>query len=240
MNNCTTNNTIQFSSDLSLSLALKKTLCEDHLKDQEKNHLYLHCIGLLKELYDDFLESLNYFLHHYGYDEVSSCQALMVYSIGGRFLSLQDLSSLTSKTNASYHGRKLFLQGYIHYNTNSRDKRMLSISLTPQGQGLCQCLDIFFQHHLEKFQHLFQLNQDHWNFCINEGKKIKSFYKAPMAWQLSKEQEDALRGLNIQKPLCKNNTQHFKISPKTRYAPKHEVLGLWMKEYRKKEEDKTK
>lgn len=207
------------------------------LNQNQRIYLYLHCLASLREIYSDFLDSLDRFLAHQGYSEITSCQALMIYAIGERFLSLQDLGALTSKRNASYHGRKLLAQGYIQSSTNPRDKRMLAISLTPLGQGLCKHLEIFFHHHLTLFSEIFHATPSHWSAVQDQSKRLKGFYQGSLSWQLCKKDQEFLESLGVLKP-AEPLREDFKMSSKLRYSPKHEVLGLWMKEYRAKEKNK--
>jgi len=109
--------------------------------DAKKN--YFEIINLLDELNVLFLKSLKNNMDRTYKFEVTPTQAMIVYRINNRILSINDIikEGYYKGANVTYNLRKLDHNGYISKTLNHYDGRSTLIGLTDKGRSLWENID---------------------------------------------------------------------------------------------------
>lgn len=112
---------------------------------------YLDIIFGIERLNKSIADTINIELEKAGISDINNIQALLLYHIGDKVLSIGELISrgYYLGTNISYNLKKLVNYGYLEQNIASFDKRSSLIKLTDKGNKIYQKLDEIFEKHSE-------------------------------------------------------------------------------------------
>lgn len=110
---------------------------------------YLECISGIERLHRLFLEVIKAELDALRVRDINNVQSLILYSIGGRSISISELTrrGYFLGANVSYNLKKMAEAGYLRQARSSHDRRSITVSLTEKGQDLSDLLETVFQRH---------------------------------------------------------------------------------------------
>jgi DNA-binding MarR family transcriptional regulator len=110
---------------------------------------YIEVLTLIARLHRRVLDSINSELHSIHRQGVTAAQALMLYYIGDRTLSAQQvMTDCYLGTNASYNLAKLRKMALISSQGDDTDKRKVRIALTKSGQTVRGAVAAMFDRHV--------------------------------------------------------------------------------------------
>lgn len=115
---------------------------------------YYRSIFMVEKLHRLFLESVKYELNKNRIKDITNVEALILYNIGERKLSVGDLTTYGCYlgSNVTYNLRKLVENGYVYQCPRVNDRRSSEIKLTEKGLNLYDHLEKFFENHATKLQ----------------------------------------------------------------------------------------
>lgn len=110
---------------------------------------YLDVIGSIERLNKLLLDAIDIEIEKIGVSDINNVQALLVYNIGNKILTIGELSSrgYYLGTNISYNLKKLVKYGYVEQSAAEFDKRSSFVKLTEKGLKFCRNLDAAFVQH---------------------------------------------------------------------------------------------
>lgn len=116
-------------------------------RDMKKR--YLDVICSIERLNKLLLDAIDTEIEKMGISDINNVQALLIYNIGNKVLTIGELSSrgYYLGTNISYNLKKLVKYGYIEQSTAEFDKRSSFVKLTEKGLKFCKSLDYVFSQH---------------------------------------------------------------------------------------------
>jgi DNA-binding MarR family transcriptional regulator len=99
---------------------------------------YMNAIAMVERLHRRLLDVVNDELGRARRDDVNAAQALMLFNIGDRELTVSELRSQGCYlgSNASYNVKKLVEGGYLRYAKSRVDRRCVRISLDTRGKEI--------------------------------------------------------------------------------------------------------
>jgi len=114
---------------------------------------YFETILLTERVYRVFLDVINRKLDQEEIYDLTSIQALVIYSIGKNRLTVGELSSrgYYQGTNVSYNLKKMIQFGYVQQTPAEHDKRTIFIHLTPKGLKIYELISQTLTKHEETF-----------------------------------------------------------------------------------------
>ncbi len=107
---------------------------------------YFESIGMMERLHRLFLEVMKMELDRLHIEDITSLQAIVLYNIGKRQLTIGELKSRGCYlgTNVNYNLQKMKDNNYIISVDGNRDKRSTYIKLSAKGLELFQTLQFIF------------------------------------------------------------------------------------------------
>lgn len=108
---------------------------------------YYDSITMIESVYRLFLDTLTLQLNKAQIRDINSVQAVILYNIGDRTLSIGELTGQGCylATNVSYNLRKLVENGYILKEPQKYDRRSNQVKRTKKGLDLSEKLDQIFE-----------------------------------------------------------------------------------------------
>ena len=108
---------------------------------------YYNIINITEKLHRLFLNLLNTDLDKLGVHDINSVQALILYNIAYKEISVGDLTDrgYYQGSNSSYNIKNMIQNGYIDNWQNVVDKRMVSLKLTKKGINLYKQIEKIFE-----------------------------------------------------------------------------------------------
>lgn len=104
---------------------------------------YLNVISSIERIHRLFLEVIDCELIKLKITDINSTQALLLYNIGEKVLSVGEISArgYYLGTNVSYNLKKITTAGYIEQNVATYDRRSSLIKLSKRGLQLYKTID---------------------------------------------------------------------------------------------------
>jgi len=112
---------------------------------------YLEVISLIERLHRSFLDVVKLELDGYGFHDINSVQAMLLFNIGDAEISVRDLTlrGYYLGSNVSYNIKKMVKNGYIMQERSVHDRRSIHVKLTDKGRDLCDRLSGMHQRHIQ-------------------------------------------------------------------------------------------
>ena len=104
---------------------------------------YLSIVSAIERIHRLYLDLIGAELERLGINDLNNVQALLLYNIGERTLSVGEICArgYYLGTNISYNLRKLAQVGYVEQASAIHDRRASLTKLTKKGSQLCKNID---------------------------------------------------------------------------------------------------
>ncbi|NWG46603.1 MAG: winged helix DNA-binding protein [Alphaproteobacteria bacterium] len=147
---------------------------------------YLRALNLVERLHRQLLDVIKDELERTGQTDVNSVQALLLYNIGDAELTAGELRTRGHYlgSNVSYNLKKLVEAGYINHERSQSDRRSVRVSLSPQGQVICDLVAGLFARHLTSLEPVGGVNADdceHMNLTLQ---RLERFWGDQIRYRL--------------------------------------------------------
>jgi DNA-binding MarR family transcriptional regulator len=117
---------------------------------------YLQAVELIERLHRRLLDLIKDEFGRRGRTEINPVQALLLYNIGDKELSVGHLRShgYYLGTNVSYNVKKLADIGLLEHRSSDLDRRSVQIKLTAKGREVCEIVEAVYSKHAWTIEHL--------------------------------------------------------------------------------------
>lgn len=113
-------------------------------------HNYQDIITLIERLHRYFLDVVKVELDRLGIEDVNSAQALILFNIGKKELTVGELvkRGYYLGANISYNVKKMAENAYLVHERSTLDRRSNCIRLSDKGLVLYDKMTVMFEHHI--------------------------------------------------------------------------------------------
>ena len=147
------------------------------MKDNDIQESYLELVMLFERLHRLFLELLRAELDKMAVKNLSNVQALILYNIGEREVTVGEISNrgYYLGSNVSYNLRKMVENGYLEQKAAENDRRSFYVSLSKSGKTVFKRISELLGDHIQGLVENRFSEKDVQNF-LGYGRQFETFW----------------------------------------------------------------
>jgi len=149
-------------------------------------HVYLESLALVERLHRALLDVIKDEFDRRGRSDVNAVQALLLYNIGDKELTVGELRSrgYYLGSNVSYNVKKLVEMGYLFHQRSRVDRRSVRISLTDKGNEVHQVVSDLYHKHMRTVEQVGGISQDDLKISISVFSRLERFWTDNIRYRL--------------------------------------------------------
>ncbi len=148
--------------------------------------VYVQSLNLVERLHRQLLDVIKDDLDRAGVVDINSVQALLLFNIGDAELTAGELRSRGHYlgSNVSYNLKKLVESGYIHHKRSEQDRRSVRVSLTENGQRICERVHELYEHHVGSISEVGGISEADMKSMIKTLQRLERFWTDQVRYRL--------------------------------------------------------
>ena len=142
---------------------------------------YKAAIRLIERLHRRSLGAISQGLERKGWRNLSSVQAMILYNIGRRSMTVGELTQRGCYlgSNVSYNVRKMVENGYLKQSQAEHDKRSSYVGASERGLEVCNYLEDELSRHASRLE-AYEVDYRELDAANNLLRKLLRFWSAPI------------------------------------------------------------